>query len=119
MVAGLLLIGFVTIPALVDQVRELTDSAPGMQQQLAERLSHSHLTLPIANAVRRAKLQEILIPSEQAGVRVSSRAVELLGWGADHAGAGVLHPGRSVVDAGGPLRGRPAPISHPPGAHHC
>ncbi len=81
MAAGLLLIGFVTIPALVDQVRELAESAPGMQQQLAERLSRSHLTQPIANAVRRAKLQEILIPSSRQAFELSSRAVELLGWG--------------------------------------
>ena len=51
--AGLLLIGFVTIPALVDQVRQLADAAPGMQQKLAEQLDRSRLTLPIANAVRR------------------------------------------------------------------
>jgi putative heme transporter len=81
MAAGLLLVGFVTVPALVDQVRELAESAPGMQQQLAERLGHSHLTIPIANAVRRAKLQEILVPSSKQAFDLSSRAIELLGWG--------------------------------------
>jgi predicted PurR-regulated permease PerM len=79
--AGLLLIGFVTIPALVDQVRQLADAAPGMQQKLAEQLDRSRLTLPIANAVRRAQLQEILVPSSKQALEYSSRAIEVVGWG--------------------------------------
>src|SRR4051794_2744958 len=39
--AGLMLIGFVTIPALVDQLRQLADAAPRMQQQLAAELERS------------------------------------------------------------------------------
>jgi predicted PurR-regulated permease PerM len=81
MVASLLLIGFVTIPALVEQLRQLAESAPAMQKDLAERLAASHLTLPIANAVRRAKLQEILVPSTRQALEFSSRAIEVVGWG--------------------------------------
>jgi predicted PurR-regulated permease PerM len=81
MVAGLLLIGFVTIPALVDQLRQLADSAPEMQRKLVEQLERSHLTLPIATAVRRAKLQEILMPSTRQALEFSSRAIEVVGWG--------------------------------------
>jgi predicted PurR-regulated permease PerM len=81
MVAGLLLIGFVTIPALVEQVRQLADAAPGMQKQLVQQLEGSRLTLPIANAVRRAQLQEILVPSSKQALEYSSRAIEVVGWG--------------------------------------
>jgi len=81
MVAGLLLIGFVTIPALVDQLKQLAESAPDMQKRLVAALESSHLTLPIANAVRHAKPQEILLPSTRQALEFSSRAIEVVGWG--------------------------------------
>ncbi len=81
MVAGLLLIGFVTIPALVEQLRQLVDAAPNMQKHLVEQLERSRLTQPIANAVRRAQLQEILLPSSKQALEYSSRAIEVVGWG--------------------------------------
>ena len=81
MVAGLLLIGFVTIPALVEQLRQLADSVPTMQKNLVELLERSHLTWPIANAVRHAKPQEILLPSTRQALEFSSRAIEVVGWG--------------------------------------
>ncbi len=81
MVAGLLLIGFVTIPALVEQLRQLADSVPIMQRDLVELLERSHLTWPIANAVRHAKPQEILLPSTRQALEFSSRAIEVVGWG--------------------------------------
>ena len=81
MVAGLLLIGFVTIPALIEQLRQLVDAAPDMQKHLVEQLEGSRLTQPIANAVRRAKLQEILVPSSKQALEYSSRAIEVVGWG--------------------------------------
>ena len=81
MVAGLLLIGFVTIPALVEQLRQLVDAAPDMQKHLVEQLERSRLTQPIANAVRRAQLQEILVPSTKQALEYSSRAIEVVGWG--------------------------------------
>ncbi|HEY5088441.1 MAG TPA: AI-2E family transporter, partial [Polyangia bacterium] len=76
----LVLIGLLTIPALVAQVRELIDGAPLMQQRLAERLGRSHLTWPLARAVEAANLQDQLLPSGKA-FEYSSQIVTTVGWG--------------------------------------
>jgi len=81
MVAGLLLVGFVTIPALVDQLRQLAESVPTMQKNLVELLERSRVMWPIANAVRHANPQEVLLPSTRQALEFSSRAIEVVGWG--------------------------------------
>jgi predicted PurR-regulated permease PerM len=79
---GLVALGLLTFPALIAQVRELFEGAPLMQQRLAERLSRSRLTMPVANAIGSANLQELLIPSGKKAFEYSSDIVTALGWGA-------------------------------------
>jgi putative heme transporter len=77
----LVLIGLLTLPALVMQVRQLVEGAPLMQHRLAERLGRSHLTSPLAHAVEAANLQELLIPSGKKAFEYSSQFVTAVGWG--------------------------------------
>jgi putative heme transporter len=75
------LIGLLTVPALISQVRQLVDGAPAMQHRLAERLSRSHLTMPMARAVESTNLQDLLIPSGSKAFEYSSQLVTAIGWG--------------------------------------
>jgi len=79
-VGVLALLGALTLPALVAQVRDLLEQAPGMQQRLTERLAQSHLTARLGELVARAKLQD-LIPSGKQAYEFSSQVVAGLGWG--------------------------------------
>jgi len=81
MAGVLVLIGLLTVPALIAQVRQLIDGAPLMQRRLAERLSRSHLTLPMARAVEETNLQDLLIPSGSKAFEYSSQLVTAIGWG--------------------------------------
>jgi putative heme transporter len=81
MTGVLVLIGLLTVPALILQIRQLIDGAPLMQHRLAERLSRSHLTLPMARAVEVANLQDLLIPSGTKAFEYSSELVTAIGWG--------------------------------------
>jgi predicted PurR-regulated permease PerM len=80
-VGTIVVVGVVTVPSLLAQVRDLFDGAPAMQQQLAERLASHHLTAPIAKAVRGAKLQELVVPSGRQAFAYTSEIVTLIGWG--------------------------------------
>jgi predicted PurR-regulated permease PerM len=75
------LIGLLTVPALIAQIRQLIDGAPVMQHRLAERLGRSHLTLPMARAVEATNLQDLLIPSGTKAFEYSSELVTAIGWG--------------------------------------
>jgi predicted PurR-regulated permease PerM len=77
----LVLIGLLTVPALIAQIRQLIDGAPVMQHRLAERLGRSHLTLPMARAVEATNLQDLLIPSGSKAFEYSSELVTAIGWG--------------------------------------
>jgi predicted PurR-regulated permease PerM len=77
----LVLIGLLTVPALVVQIRDLVDGAPIMQRRLAERLGRSHLTLPMARAVQATNLQDLVIPSGKKAFEYSSEIVTAIGWG--------------------------------------
>jgi len=81
MTGVLVLIGLLTVPALMVQVRQLVDGAPLMQHRLAERLSRSHLTMPMARAVAAANLQDLLIPSGTKAFEYSSELITAIGWG--------------------------------------
>jgi predicted PurR-regulated permease PerM len=81
MTGVLVLIGLLTVPALVVQVRQLVDGAPLMQHRLADRLGRSRLTLPMARAVEAANLQDLLIPSGKKAFEYSSQLVTAIGWG--------------------------------------
>ncbi len=77
----LVAIGVLTVPALIVQVRQLIDGAPLMQNRLAERLSRSHLMLPMSRAVAAANLQDLLIPSGKKAIEYTSDLVTAIGWG--------------------------------------
>jgi predicted PurR-regulated permease PerM len=81
MTGVLVLIGLLTVPALIVQVRQLVDGAPLMQHRLADQLGRSHLTLPMARAVEAANLQDLLIPSGKKAFEYSSELVTAIGWG--------------------------------------
>jgi predicted PurR-regulated permease PerM len=81
MTGVLVLIGLLTVPALIVQVRQLVDGAPLMQHRLADQLGRSHLTLPMARAVASANLQDLLVPSGKKAFEYSSELVTAIGWG--------------------------------------
>jgi predicted PurR-regulated permease PerM len=81
MTGVLVAIGVLTVPALIVQVRQLIDGAPLMQNRLAERLSRSHLMLPMSRAVAAANLQDLFIPSGKKAIEYTSDLVTAIGWG--------------------------------------
>ena len=82
MVAGLLLIGFVTIPALVEQLRQLVDAAPNMQKT-SGRAARALAPDPADRQRRPARAAAGDPGARRANRRwnISSRAIEVVGWG--------------------------------------
>ena len=73
-------IGLVTVPALIAQVQSLIQAAPGMQLRLASSLGRSHVLEPVAQAIRNANLQELLLPTSRQALSYSSDLVTAIGW---------------------------------------
>jgi putative heme transporter len=73
-------IGLVTVPALIAQVQSLIQAAPGMQLHLASLLGRSHVLEPVAQAIRNANLQELLLPTSRQALSYSSDLVAAVGW---------------------------------------
>ena len=73
-------IGLVTVPALIAQVQSLIQAAPGMQLRLASLLDRSRVLAPVAQAIRNANLQELLLPSSRQALSYSSDLVAAIGW---------------------------------------
>jgi len=73
-------IGLVTVPALIAQVQSLIQAAPGMQLRLASLLDRSRVLEPVAQAIRNANLQEMLLPSSRQALSYSSDLVAAIGW---------------------------------------
>ena len=73
-------IGLVTVPALIAQVQSLIQAAPGMQLHLSSLLGRSHVLEPVAQAIRTADLQELLLPTSRQALSYSSELVTAIGW---------------------------------------
>ena len=73
-------IGLVTVPALIAQAQSLIQAAPGMQLHLASLLGRSHVLEPVAQAIRNANLQELLLPTSRQALSYSSDLVTAIGW---------------------------------------
>ena len=73
-------LGLVTVPALIAQAQSLIQAAPGMQLHLASLLGRSHVLEPVAQAIRNANLQELLLPTSRQALSYSSDLVTAIGW---------------------------------------
>jgi predicted PurR-regulated permease PerM len=73
-------IGLVTVPALITQAQSLVQAAPGMQLHLASVLERSHALEPVAQAIRHADLQELLLPTSRQALSYSSDLLTGIGW---------------------------------------
>jgi len=73
-------IGLVTVPSLIAQAQNLIQAAPGMQLHLAGLLERSHVLTPVAQAIRNANLQEMLLPTGQQALSYSSDLLTGIGW---------------------------------------
>jgi predicted PurR-regulated permease PerM len=73
-------IGLVTVPSLIAQAQNLIQAAPGMQLHLAGLLERSHVLTPVAQAIRNANLQELLLPTGQQALSYSSDLLAGIGW---------------------------------------
>jgi predicted PurR-regulated permease PerM len=73
-------IGLVTVPSLIAQAQSLIQAAPGVQLHLAGLLERSHVLAPVAQAIRNANLQEMLLPTGQQALSYSSDLLTGIGW---------------------------------------
>jgi predicted PurR-regulated permease PerM len=73
-------IGLVTVPALIAQAQSLIQAAPGAQLHLASLLGRSHVLEPVAQTIRNANLQELLLPTSRQALSYSSDLVTAIGW---------------------------------------
>ena len=73
-------IGLVTVPSLIAQAQSLIQAAPGVQLHLAGQLERSHVLAPVAQAIRNANLQEMLLPTGQQALSYSSDLLTGIGW---------------------------------------
>jgi predicted PurR-regulated permease PerM len=76
---GLGLVGFLTVPALISQVRELIEGAPEVQARLIGGLSRKQVTAGLARLVAGFKLQDFL-PSGKQAFEYSSQVANVIGW---------------------------------------
>ncbi|HUQ75832.1 MAG TPA: AI-2E family transporter [Burkholderiales bacterium] len=70
------LITFITLPALVTQVKTLIESEPAMREQLAEWLARSPLTASVADTLRNVHYDELIKSSAGVLLGYSTRIVE-------------------------------------------
>jgi predicted PurR-regulated permease PerM len=73
-------IGLITVPSLITQAQSLIQAAPGVQLRLAGQLERSHVLAPVAQAIRNANLQEMLLPTGQQALSYSSDLLTGIGW---------------------------------------
>jgi predicted PurR-regulated permease PerM len=73
-------IGLITVPSLIAQAQSLIQAAPGVQLHLAILLERSHVLAPVAQGIRNAKLQELLLPTGQEALTYSSEVLTGIGW---------------------------------------
>jgi predicted PurR-regulated permease PerM len=77
-----LLLGVLTIPSLVAQVRQLIEKEPALRASAVHWLSQSKLGAPLARALRALDYGEIAKSAASVAVVYSTRVVEILAYGA-------------------------------------
>jgi predicted PurR-regulated permease PerM len=81
--ALLVLLGVLTVPALLSQVSDTIQDLPRLQKSLAQALDGYRFTAPLADAVRAFKPQKAVQHVDAASAVVASLSVvEVLGYGA-------------------------------------
>jgi len=76
-------IGFValTVPALVEQARDLWHQEPLLRARLADRLAGSALTAPLADWLRKFRYEQLARSSAVTALAYSARILEVLAYG--------------------------------------
>ena len=74
------LLGTLTLPALLAQGAELMEREPALREQLAQWLSERRVTAPLAESLRRVKYGALLGDSTQLALRTSIRTLEILAY---------------------------------------
>jgi predicted PurR-regulated permease PerM len=80
MSVGVLGLCLITLPSLVDQIRTIADKEPEARNRLAELLSRSHLTAPLANSLYNLKYDALIKSSAGSALEFSKRAVEIIAY---------------------------------------
>ena len=80
--AVFVLLGLLTFPPLVAQVRTLVEKAPELQKSLADRLAGSGIGAGLADGVRNAKGGELLQTGMKQALAYSPRFIEIIAYGA-------------------------------------
>jgi predicted PurR-regulated permease PerM len=75
-----LLLIFLTVPPLIEQLAQIVRDAPSLREQLIVLLQQRDLTAPLARAVQNAGLEQTFARIESALVGYAPRAVTALGW---------------------------------------
>jgi predicted PurR-regulated permease PerM len=75
-----LLLIFLTVPPLIEQLAQIVRDAPRLREQLIVLLQQRDFTAPLARAVQNAGLEQTFTRIEGALVGYAPRAVTALGW---------------------------------------
>ena len=79
MVVSVLLITM-TIPSLMAQASSLLDQEPALRARLAQRLSGSHLTIPLAELLRKVHSGDLARFATSNAIEFSSRAIAVVAY---------------------------------------
>ena len=75
-----LLIGALTVPEFLAQVMSLIDQEPALRARLVARLAGSHLTAPLAEALRTMKYDALMQSFGATAFTLSTRVLEVLAY---------------------------------------
>jgi predicted PurR-regulated permease PerM len=75
-------LALITVPALWAQVAHMLQELPGAQLRLADWLARSPMGAQLAETVRNARVESLLMSSSRQAMAYSSDAAALLGYGA-------------------------------------
>ncbi len=78
----LLLVGIValTVPALIDQVTSLVREEPALRARVVDALSHSRMTAPLAESIRKLDYKALARGSVASAFEYSVRSVEVVAY---------------------------------------
>jgi len=75
-----LLIGALTVPEFLAQMMSLIDQEPALRARLVARLAGSHLTAPLAEALRTMKYGALIQSFGATAITVSTRVLEFIAY---------------------------------------
>ena len=77
----ILLLSAFTLPAFIEQVKNLLSQEPALREKLANYLSDSHLTHALADALRNIHYDALLKSSAATVFALSTRLIEIVAYG--------------------------------------